>query len=69
MSDICKYCVKYDVCCYKEKRKELNEKFYPFQMRCSLYEKKKINIEAIETATILRDNTNSGGVWERIFSK
>lgn len=53
MNEPCDYCAKSDVCCYKEKRKMLNDEFYPFQMRCSLYQRRMANVKDIETAPVL----------------
>ena len=44
------------MCCYKEKREKLNEEFYPFQMRCSLYQKRVItSVKDIEIAPVLKN--------------
>lgn len=66
MKELCDYCVKNDICCYKEKRERLNEEFYPFQMRCSLYQKKMVaSAKDIETAPVLNPNNNKGKILYR----
>lgn len=51
--ELCDYCVKSDVCPYIEKRRRLEEEYYPFQMRCSLYLRRTVNAKDVRIPAVL----------------